>query len=221
VSTVSPNAITAAGADDAAAGWPRLPDSVRITPWIDPVVDRRGHDPRSSYVERFWLSILGPSATWIMRRFVAGFDEHPDGYDLDVEPTARSLGLSVSKGPASPFARSVQRCVIFGMAAPRSDGWTVRRRMPAVSQRHLGRLPEPLQRLHAQWTTTTVSLGELERAHALARAMLGAGDDPGVLAAQLVAVGVSPPAADEARLLVTGTRAGAGGDRSEYGASSE
>jgi hypothetical protein len=190
-------------AADASSGSLRLPPTARITPWIDPVVDQRGHDPRSGYVERFWLSILGPSATWIMRRFVAGFDEHPDGYDLDLEPTARSLGLSVSKGLASPFARSVQRCVIFGMAAPRSDGWTVRRRMPTISQRHLVRLPEPLQRQHAQWTTTSVSLAELERAHALATAMLEAGDDPGVLTAQLVAVGVPPATADEAHRLVT------------------
>src|SRR5918993_1346359 len=127
---------------------PPLPPTVRITPWIDPVVDRRGHDPRSTYVEQFWLSILGPTSTWIMRRLVAGFDDHPDGYELDVDHAARALGLSVAKGTASPFARSIQRCVVFGMAAPRSDGWTVRRRMPPISQRHLGRLPEPLQRRH-------------------------------------------------------------------------
>jgi hypothetical protein len=29
---------------------------VRITPWIDPPDDRRGHDPRSTYVELFWLA---------------------------------------------------------------------------------------------------------------------------------------------------------------------
>lgn len=194
----------------AAAPSAALPPVVRITPWIDPVVDRRGHDPRSSYVEHFWLSVLGPSATWIMRRFVAGFDAQPDGYDLDVAETARALGLSVAKGAASPFARSVQRCVIFGLAAARSDGWTVRRRMPPISQRHLLRLPDRLQRAHAAWTKTTVALDELERAHALASAMLGAGDDPGVVAAQLVAVGVSPAAAEEARQLVTAA------SRSEY-----
>src|SRR5262245_33165362 len=35
---------------------------IRITPWIDPVVDRRGHDPRSTYVEQFWLGTLGPAS---------------------------------------------------------------------------------------------------------------------------------------------------------------
>jgi len=31
--------------------------------WHDPLIDRLGHDPRTRYVERFWLGILGPSTT--------------------------------------------------------------------------------------------------------------------------------------------------------------
>jgi len=75
-----------------------LPRTVRVAPWHDPVVDRRGHDPRSAYVEQFWLGVLGPTATWLLRRLVAGFDHQPDGYELDVAASARSLGLSVAKG---------------------------------------------------------------------------------------------------------------------------
>ena len=45
-----------------------LRPTIRVERWTDPVVDRRGHDPRSLYVERFWLGAIGPSATWIMRR---------------------------------------------------------------------------------------------------------------------------------------------------------
>jgi hypothetical protein len=179
-----------------------LPSCVRITPWDDPVVDRRGHDPRSAYVEQFWLSVLGPTATWLLRRLAAGFDDHPDGYDLDVEATARSLGLSVAKGMASPFAKALQRCVMFGVANRLTDSWVVRRRVPSISQRHLLRLPSSLQTEHERWTRTTVRLDVLERAHTLATAMLAAGDDRGVLEPQLVAVGVPPPAAAEACQLV-------------------
>jgi hypothetical protein len=49
-----------------------------------------------------------------------------------------------------------------------------------------------------QWTTTTIHLDALSRAHALATAMLAAGDDHGLLEPQLVAVGVPAPAAAEA-----------------------
>lgn len=179
-----------------------LPAKVRVTPWVDPVVDRRGHDPRSGYVELFWLGVLGPTATWLLRRLVAGFDDHPDGYELDVAATARALGLSVSKGTASPFAKAVKRCVMFGVAHDVSDGWAVRRRLPVISQRHLARLPEDLQAAHTRWTRTTVDLDTLERGRALALAMLQSGDDRGMLEPQLMAVGVPPPAAAEVCELV-------------------
>ena len=175
-----------------------LPLRVHVRPWDDPLVDRRGHDPRSVYVEQFWLSVLGPTATWLLRRLVAGFDHHPDGYELDVPSAARSLGLSVTKGWASPFAKALQRCVMFGVVQRLPDEWVVRRRVPLISQRHLLRLPVELQSAHQQWTTTTISLDSLARAHALAAAMLAAGDDRGLLEPQLVAVGVPAPAAAEA-----------------------
>ena len=123
-----------------------LPTVVRVTPWDDPLVDRRGHDPRSAYVEQFWLSVLGPTATWLLRRLVAGFDHHPDGYELDVAGTARALGLSVTKGMASPFAKALQRCIMFGVAQRLSEAWVVRRRVPSISQRHLLRLPPSCSR---------------------------------------------------------------------------
>jgi hypothetical protein len=175
-----------------------LPATVRITPWLDPVVDRRGHDPRSVYVEQFWLGVLGPTATWLMRRLVSGFDHQPEGYDLHVAAVARSLGLSVSKGVASPFNKAVTRCVMFGLVQRRRDTWLVRRRVPLVSQRHLGRLPDDVQSQHTAWTATTVHIDALARAHALAAAMIAAGDDRGLLEPQLVAVGVPAPAAAEA-----------------------
>ena len=129
----------------------QLPTVVRIAPWIDPVVDRRGHDPRSSYVERFWLGTLGPTATWLVRRLATGFDEHPDGYDLDLATTAQALGLSYSRGASSAFTKAFGRCVMFGLAHQRSDGYAVRRLLPDVARRHLSRMPAELQHEHERW----------------------------------------------------------------------
>jgi len=39
--------------------------ALTIRAWEDPVVDALGHDPRSEYVERFWLPVLGPPSTSI------------------------------------------------------------------------------------------------------------------------------------------------------------
>ena len=38
----------------------RLP-TLMVVPWCDPVVDRDGHDALGSYVEMFWLNVLGPT----------------------------------------------------------------------------------------------------------------------------------------------------------------
>src|SRR4051794_22153202 len=69
-------------------GWVPTGDSVRIVPWIDRLIDPLGHDPRSLYVEQFWLGILGPSTTWLLRRLADRFQRDPDGFDLALEDTA-------------------------------------------------------------------------------------------------------------------------------------
>ena len=157
-----------------------IPAHAIIRPWVDPVVDVRGHDPRSSYVERFWLSVIGPTATWIMRRIADEFDGAPDGFTLDLAHAATSMGLSFAKGHNSPFGKALHRCVMFGLAQPTSDGFAVRRMFPTVAQRHLKRLPPDLQSTHEEWARRTITLDrrDIERrlieagvsAHAAARA---------------------------------------------------
>jgi hypothetical protein len=142
-----------------------LGPTVQIRPWSDPLVDDRGHDPRGTYTERFWLSVIGPTATWIMRRFADLFDESPEGFTLDLEHTATTMGLSFQRGTASPFGKALNRCVMFGLAHPLSDGFAVRRRLPSIAQRHLARLPDDVQAEHAEWARRTVHVNfqEIER----------------------------------------------------------
>jgi len=125
-------------------------DELIITPWIDPTVERRGHDPRSPYAERYWLPTLGPTACWLLRRLAEGFEAHPDGYRLDLAVTARSLGLAPS-GHRGTFAKAFGRCVLFGLAHQRSGGYSVRRALPDLPRRHLLRLPGELQASHDAW----------------------------------------------------------------------
>lgn len=147
---------------------------VTIRPWVDPVVDQHGHDPRSAYVERFWLGVIGPTATWIMRRFAAGFDTEPDGYTLDLDHTATSMGLSYSKGAASPFGKALRRCMMFGLVQPLSDGFAVRRRIPQVARRHLQRFPEEVRSAHESWVRATVAIDVRD----LEAALISAGFTP-------------------------------------------
>jgi len=161
-----------------------------IRPWVDPVVDDDGFDPRSRYVETFWLGTLGPTATWLIRRLVAGLEQQPDGYDLDLHATARAMGLSYQRGRATPFSKALQRCIMFGLAHSITDGLAVRRRLPPVSIRHLERMPEDLRAAHAAWLHARIAPDHFARAHRLATTMLDLGDDAAVIEHRLIALGI-------------------------------
>lgn len=176
--------------------------TVMVVPWLDPVVDAVGFDVRSQYVELFWLNVLGPTATWTLRRLATGLDRYPLGYELDLSETASMLGLAYSAGTSNSFARALQRCTLFGMSQAVPGGaLAVRRRVPPVATRHLARMPATLQAMHQQWRVRECTLSDLERGRALAEAMIKAGDDPELVERQLLAVGVSPAAAVEATTL--------------------
>src|SRR5579871_5840482 len=93
---------------------PHLP----IRPRPDDVIDALGYDPRSVYVETYWLSVLGPSTLWLLRRLVAGLELQPDGFELPMAETARALGLGDKGGRSSPFVRSLVRLCQFDVAVP-------------------------------------------------------------------------------------------------------
>ena len=61
------------------------PTTMRIVALVDPVLDQLGYAATSLYVETYWLSVLGPSTTWLLRRLVAGLEEQPDGYCIDLQ----------------------------------------------------------------------------------------------------------------------------------------
>jgi hypothetical protein len=188
---------------DAGVGASDHADTLRIVSWTDPVIDTLGHDPRSWYVEQFWLPVIGPTSTWLLRRIVARFDSDPGGFDLDLDDTARGLGLGGRDGRHSPFQRALGRCVTFQLArshGPRS--LAVRRRIPPLSRRHLDRLPPTLQELHAEWSRGQIRTGVLDearnRSRRLALKLLDIGADRHAVELQLIRWKVHPAMAHEA-----------------------
>ena len=79
---------------------------LHVLRWHDPLIDRLGHDPRSRYVERFWLGILGPSTTLVLRVLADALDEHGGVAHLDLADVAARL---VSVTEAGATARSPVR----------------------------------------------------------------------------------------------------------------
>jgi hypothetical protein len=123
--------------------------TLAVYPWVDPIFDSTGFPARSDYVEQFWLGILGPTATWLLRRLAAGFDHYPDGFELDLVETAQALGTTYRPGHESPFTRAIERLSIFGLAQTYANGLAVRTHVPLLPDRYLPRLPRYLRDAHA------------------------------------------------------------------------
>lgn len=163
---------------------------LRIEAWLDPVVEEMGHDPRSAYAEMYWLPVLGPSVTWMLRRFANYLEESPEGADLGLEELARSLGIGERNGPNGPLARTLKRCVDFQMAEWRESSLAVRRRLPPLARRHLRRLPESLQARHFEEVESVrpCTASERLRIHGcrLALSLMQFGEDRAAAEQQLV-----------------------------------
>ena len=124
-----------------------------VEPWDDEITDELGHDPRSAYVERFWLGTLGPSSTWLLRAIAYGLEASPAGFELSSADTARVLGLGERTGRHSPFVRAVGRLCQFELARVRAETLVARRSVPWLDQRQVRRLPVAIQAEHQAWET--------------------------------------------------------------------
>ena len=144
--------------------------TLTVTPWTDPIIDTLGHDPRSEYVERFWLPTLGPTTLLLLRRLATTFDRSPDAVTLDVADLSQSLGLGAREGSSSPLIRSVDRLIQFDLAVLMKPGhYAVRRNVPPINRRHMHRIPLALQREHEDWVDTQLGESPLEHARRRAR----------------------------------------------------
>lgn len=123
-----------------------------VRAWNDPVLDHLGHDPRSPYVERFWLAVVGPSCLFLLRRLAAELERQPDGFVVDSRQWAGDLGLGMKGGRHGPFWRAVERACRFRLAQRNGELLAVRRRIAPLTTRQVGRLPDHLTEAHHIWT---------------------------------------------------------------------
>jgi len=200
-------------------------ETLTVRPWPDPVIDSVGHDPRSAYVEQFWLGVLGPSTTWLLRRLAAGLESEPAGFDLHLPDTARALGLGDKTGRNGPFVRALGRCCQFGLAQPHDRATlAVRRKLPPLNRRQVERLPEPLQAAHQRWQEEQLRAPDDQlrrRARRLALSLLELGENLEAAERQLHRWKFHPSVAREAsawawdrhrQALAAATAADLGGD---------
>lgn len=125
-----------------------FPQAVVVKRWVDPVVDRFGFSVADPYVELVWLPVIGPSATWMLRRLDAWLPEIESVIEIDLSELGQMLGLGSSTGAGSSVQRTMRRLVRFGLADWRGT-LRVRGAVPPLPGRQLTRLPSWVQEAHA------------------------------------------------------------------------
>ena len=128
--------------------WVAGHDPLMVVPLRDPVVEAVGHDPRSGYVESFWLPILGPSAVMAARHLSAQLEDSPEGVTVSLAELARQLGLGAGTGRNAPLIKSLARLTVFGLARSEGDVYALRLAFPPLARRHLRRLAPQLVEAH-------------------------------------------------------------------------
>lgn len=186
--------------------YPQAPDLrgveiANILPITDPSRDPDNFDPRSEYAENFWLPVLGPSTMWFMRKVADRFDHEPDGFELDLLDTSRSLGITGSGGRSNAFHRALNRAVSFHMGRTVDDTTiAIRRFMPQLHQGQINRLTPRLQQKHTDMIAALPrsQAEELARGHKIAQTLLNMGDSPDDVEQQLISWGHGANLAKEA-----------------------
>ena len=152
VDTTSVGAGAAAAARDSAGNPSVHIPTIRVR--LADVRSLQGWDLNHPYVETFWLPILGPTSTLLLR-FVGRHVHGADYVAFDNRELAMSLGLGAgSIGQTGPVVRSIKRLVLFRLATVDSaDGdpnlaVTIPPKVPVVRESLRKKWPQQLHVLH-------------------------------------------------------------------------
>jgi hypothetical protein len=131
------------------------PATFRLVRGIDlePESDRHGAGG-SVYLEVFWLPILGPAATMLLRRFQMELAMQPDGVTIDLNDVGQELGIGTAESKHAPVRRALSRLMQFGMVTRFSTGQFAVPNVVKELPTHLQpRVSEALQSLGRRWVS--------------------------------------------------------------------
>ena len=180
-----------------------VPEFLRIKPLTDPSQNYQFHDPRSVYVERFWMSVLGPSSVWFLRLIAREFDAmtgREEAVIMELSDLARRLGLGFKGGRNSALMRTIERSCAFDMANRLdNDTLEVRAVIPPLPAHLHNRLTESLREEVTAWSRThdVCTIAE-EEARVLSKSLLNMGHGLHETAERLLLLNVDLPTAQRA-----------------------
>lgn len=177
-------------------------NKLRVVPWPHSLTDHFGHDTRSSYVERFWVSTLGPT-TILFLRHCAELLDGADSASVSLEDIAGTLGIGFTGGSSGPMFKTLVRACRFKTARPVAHATlAVRLTLPTLTNDQIQRLPASLRDRHEHFVTSASSgdVMSLQRTRArhVALSLIEYGDDIGEIEVQLARLRLHPAVAFDA-----------------------
>ncbi len=107
---------------------------------------------RSFYLERFWLGILGPSSTWLLRMILMELEQSDNFKLMSAEELCLRMGLSANTSWNSPFSRSLRRLLDFKLAKQFGLGHiAICQYVPPLSCRQIKSLTAESLNIHRQF----------------------------------------------------------------------
>ena len=129
-----------------------LPAELAVVAYEDPVIEQLGFGPDDPYIEQCWVTIVGPSTSWMWRRLArVAIQTGTVPAVVDTTDLLLSIGLGEGLRKNSPGARTVARLVAFDLAKRGGgDGGVlaVRRALPRLCERQARHLPLSVRTYH-------------------------------------------------------------------------
>jgi hypothetical protein len=125
---------------------------IRFSSWENKYSPDNSFYFRSPYIERFWLGILGPSATWLLRIVLAEIEQRDAPISFTSAILASRVGLADNTSWNSPLSRSIRRLIDFKIAKQSGAGHvSVSKYIPPLSLRQIGVLTADEKILHSRY----------------------------------------------------------------------
>lgn len=108
-----------------------------------------GNDP---YIERFWLSFIGPTATSLLKYLsIRALTDSP-WFDCDLAELSRRMGTGNRTGTSSPISKQLTRLHRFGLIHCYNEtSYLVSDSIPKLSSDQIYKLPRYEQVAHDSW----------------------------------------------------------------------
>ncbi len=122
-------------------------EQLTVVRWVDVKLDLIGVPIDGAYAEKYWLPVLGPTATWMARRLASSLADGP--VTVDVAELGAAIGVGGSTSVNCPLMRALGRLLRFGVVREGVDVYEVRTMLGPVPKSQLRRLPASMQTDHA------------------------------------------------------------------------